>query len=53
LDSSIDQNRFIDKEIKTMTKKEESEAAAQFVEEWVLVMEAERTLSSRLSDSGT
>ena len=33
-----------------MAEKEESEADVQFVEEGVLVMEAERTLSSRFSD---
>ena len=32
-----------------MAKKEESEADVQFVEEGVLVMEAERTLSSKFS----
>ena len=34
----------------TMAEKEESEADVQFVEEGVLVMEAERTLSSRFSN---
>ena len=34
----------------TMAEKEESEADVQFVEEGILVMEAERTLSSRFSN---
>ena len=33
-----------------MTEKEESKAPVQFVEEWALVREAERTLSSRFSN---
>ena len=33
-----------------MAEKEESEADVQFVEEGVLVLEAERTLSSRFSN---
>ena len=49
LDSLINHQSFYSLGIKTMAGKEESKTV-QFIEEWALVMEAKRTISSKLSN---